>query len=86
MKFGVEEIQQILGVPTFEFPGDLKEFDTIVIVSDHRIYLSTPDREIKSNMEQCRLILDNTELWKHIDFGPSIEYHVAGDINWLGDA
>jgi nucleotide sugar dehydrogenase len=84
--YTAEEIKQILGVPTFEFPEGLKEFDTLVIVSDHRMYLSTPDREIKSNMEKCRLILDNTELWKHIDFGPSMEYHVAGDINWLGDA
>jgi len=82
--YSAKEIEQIVGVPTFEFPGALKEFDSLVIVADHRVYLSTPDRLIKSGLAGCNMILDNTGIWENIDFGPDVEYHVAGDRNWLG--
>ena len=38
--------------------------------------------KIKNNLKNCRLILDNKGHWKDIDF-ENIEYHEAGDRNWL---
>ena len=82
----LEEIQQICGVGTFEFPGGLNEFDTILIVADHREYESLPRNEILANLGNCRLILDNVGIWEGLDFSSAgIEYHLAGTAGWLGD-
>jgi len=82
--YSAEEIKQITGADTFEFPQGLNEFDTILIVSDHREYQATPRKQILDNLKRCRLILNNTEIWNDIDFSkPGIEYHVAGTRGWL---
>jgi len=81
-----EEIKQICGVGTFRFPEDLGEFDTILIVADHRDYQSVPRYEIIGNLKSCKLILDNVGIWDSITFGEmGIEYHVAGTEHWLGE-
>jgi hypothetical protein len=39
---------------------------------------------ILKSLGKCRLVLDNTEIWKDIDFsGSGIEYHIAGDAGWI---
>jgi len=80
-----EEIEQICGVGTFDFPAGLSEFDTILVVADHREYQSVPRSRILANLKNCRLILDNVGIWDGLDFGETtIEYHVAGTAGWLG--
>src|SRR5205823_1260068 len=80
-----EEIRRICGVEPFCFLDGLREFDTVLVVAGHREYGAHTHAEIVQNLTNCRLILDNTELWKGIDFDRcGIEYHVAGDRNWLG--
>jgi len=82
--FSVEEITRISGTKSFRFPEDLHLFDALLIVADHKQYRSTPHKIIKQNLKNCKLILDNTEVWKDIDFDNSdIEYHIAGDKGWL---
>jgi nucleotide sugar dehydrogenase len=79
-----EEIRRIAGTESFSFPEGLGEFDAILIVADHQHYRFAPHNDILSSLRNCRLVLDNTEIWKAIDFSSSgIEYHVAGDAGWI---
>jgi nucleotide sugar dehydrogenase len=79
-----EEIQEILGASAFEFPGDLSEFDGIVIVADHKLYASIPRNELIENLKKCRVVIDNVGIWNQLDFtNTEIEYHEAGDRGWL---
>jgi len=80
--YSKRELKEITGAEAFDFPEGLSEFDTLLIVSGHAKYVYTNYKRIKSNLENCKLIIDNTGVWKNIDFGP-IEYHEVGDKNWL---
>lgn len=81
-----EEIEQICGAGTFHFPEDLGEFDTLLIVADHREYQSVPRSQILTNLKNCKLILDNIGIWGDFNFGEvGVEYHVAGTEHWLGE-
>ncbi len=81
--YSQEEIKRITGCDSFEFPKEMGEFDTILLVADHTHYKSIPIKNILENLKNCKLILDNTGIWKSIDFG-KIKYHLAGDSGWLG--
>ncbi len=82
--YSKEDIRKIAGTESFDFPDGLKEFDTLLIVADHQHYRFTPHNVILSSLPNCRLVLDNTEIWKDIDFeGKGIEYHIAGDAGWI---
>ncbi|TET49657.1 MAG: nucleotide sugar dehydrogenase [Dehalococcoidia bacterium] len=84
--YTAEEIKQICGAETFRFPDDLGQFDTILIVADHRDYQAIPKNKILSNLKNCKLILDNVGIWGGFDFARAgIEYHLAGTENWLGE-
>lgn len=82
--YSEEEIWKITNCESFGFPEGLQEFDSILIVADHSLYKFTPNKEILKNLKNCKLILDNTGIWKKIDFPETIEYHIAGDRRWLG--
>jgi nucleotide sugar dehydrogenase len=78
------EIERIGGAEAFDFPEDLGEFDAILIVADHQHYRFTPHDTILNALRKCVVILDNTGIWKDINFkGRNIEYHVAGDAGWM---
>ena len=81
-----QELEKIVGVNSFQFPQGLKEFDTIVVTSGHRVYRSIPESTLIENLTNCRLILDNVEeVWRKFDFKQvGIEYYVTGDAGWLG--
>jgi len=79
-----EEIRKITKCESFGFPEGLQEFDAVLIVADHSLYKFMPNKEILKNLKNCKLILDNTEIWKKIDFPETIEYHIAGNRRWLG--
>jgi len=84
--YTAEEIKQICGAETFRFPDDLGQFDTILIVADHRDYQAIPKNKILSNLKNCKLILDNVGIWGGFDFARAeIEYHLAGTERWLGE-
>jgi UDP-N-acetyl-D-mannosaminuronate dehydrogenase len=73
--YTTEEVKQICGVETFRFPGDLGQFDAVLIVADHRDYQAVSRNQI----------LDNVAIWNELNLGEmGIEYHVAGTENWLG--
>jgi len=81
-----EEIEQICGTETFRFPDDLGNFDTVLVVADHRDYQAVPRGQILTNLKNCKLILDNVGIWGDFNFGEvGVEYHVAGTEHWLGE-
>jgi nucleotide sugar dehydrogenase len=84
--FTPEEIKRITGTETFNFPEGLREFDCIIIVAGHRIYKAVPETRLVGYLGKCKLVLDNLEeTWKTFDLrSAGIEYHIAGDRDWLG--
>jgi len=83
--YAADEIRRITGTDTFTFPEDLRDFDCIIIVAGHRIYKAVPEARLVSHLKNCKLVLDNLEeTWRTFDWpSTGIEYHVAGDRNWL---
>ncbi len=83
--YTAEEIKQICDVETFRFPDDLGQFDTVLIVADHRDYQAIPRNRILSNLKACKLIMDNVGIWNEFNLDEmGIKYHVAGTEHWLG--
>ncbi|NOX71550.1 MAG: hypothetical protein GXO64_02525, partial [Candidatus Micrarchaeota archaeon] len=79
-----DEIRKMSGAEPFKFPDEMEEFDAILIVADHKHYRFTPHKIIRENLKNCKLILDNTEVWKDIKFDDlGIDYHIAGDSGWI---
>jgi len=86
--YSPEEIKKITGVESFEFPKDLSSFDAVVAVVDHNQFRRLSG-EAASSLKNCKFILDNMGMWQTQaqEFtNHGIEYHVAGDANWLGNA
>ena len=81
--FSAERIKDISGADSFEFPEGLEQFDAVLIVSNHSRYKYTNHNTIRKHLTNCKLVLDNMGCWKSVDFPSSIEYHEAGDANWL---
>jgi nucleotide sugar dehydrogenase len=84
--YSLDEIKRLTGAESFSFPEGLPEFDCVVIVAGHRSYKAVPEVRLKSYLKNCRLVLDNLEeIWRTFDLhSAGIEYHAAGDKNWLG--
>ena len=82
--YSAEEAMQISGLETFEFPEGLDQFDAVLVVAGHREYLQVDHNRLFQIMSNCRVVLDNSGMWHDVDFaGNGIEYHVAGDAQWL---
>ncbi|MCG2782455.1 MAG: nucleotide sugar dehydrogenase [Candidatus Altiarchaeales archaeon] len=81
--YSADEIKGFVDTETFEFPEGLQEFDAILIVSPHMQYRYINSSVVIENLKECRLILDNMGAWKDVKFPEGIEYHEAGDENWL---
>ena len=82
--YSAEEIERICTAESFDFPHGLSEFDTVLIVADHRAYTSVNRSKILSSLANCKRIFDNTGIWRDIDFASrGIDYRLAGRENWL---
>lgn len=80
-----EEIQKIADVQSFDFPKGLNEFDAVVAIVDHREFVELSDVAL-TQLKKCRFVLDNMGMWQDNakQFQENgIEYHIAGDANWL---
>ena len=79
-----QEVEKIVGLPTFNYPEGLEEFDAVLVVAAHREYRMADHTQLFQHLPNCRLILDNAGMWKDVDFrSAGIEYHVAGDARWM---
>jgi len=81
--YNAEEIKELCGAESFNFPEDMNNFDAILVVSPHMEYKFTNHNKITRNLANCKLILDNMGCWNEVNFPDAIEYHEAGDANWL---
>lgn len=80
-----EEIQRIVGVPTFDYPDDMYQFDALLIVPPHRIFGQTPKSILFQSLKKVQSILDNEGIWEKWrgDFvAMGIDYHRVGDKGW----
>ena len=83
--FSSDEIREILDIPTFQFPEEMKKFDGVVLIVNHKEYI-LPGIRLFKNLNSCKFILDNTGLWSKHRAGfekMNIEYHLSGDANWI---
>jgi nucleotide sugar dehydrogenase len=79
-----EEVMRIAGLETFRFPEGLEQFDAVLVVAGHREYRQADHNHLFNLMYNCRVVLDNCAMWQDVDFASAgIEYHVAGDAQWL---
>ena len=78
-----DEIKEITGCESFKFPEGLSDRDAVIIVSPHMQYKYTNTQEIFKNLSCVKLILDNMGIWNDLKFAEGVEYHEAGNANWL---
>lgn len=84
--YSAQEVHELVGVPIFDFPVELGQFDAVVAIVDHDVYKQSAD-EILDYLDNCRFILDNLGMWSDLArelAARGIEYHISGDANWLG--
>jgi len=78
-------VRRIAGVPYFPYPRGLRAFDTALVVDGHRQYHAVDHVTLLDSLEHCKLVIDNAQLWREVDFASrGIEYHATGDAGWLG--
>jgi nucleotide sugar dehydrogenase len=83
--YSQDEIKDITGCTDFSYPHGLDQFDTIIIIPDHRLYTQTPREVLFSYIKKVSLIMDNMGVWEKFreNFKESgVSYHVVGDANW----
>ena len=63
--YSPKEIQNILGIDcSFLYPDALGEFDCLLIVTDHKMYMSTPLWKLKQVLRKDVAIVDNLGVWE----------------------
>lgn len=75
-----KEIKQISGKETFNLK-DLREFDVIIVASDHKKYKNLNKKALIHLTKNCKLILDNCGIWEDVKF--KCPYIVPGRKDWL---
>lgn len=78
-----EEIKKITGCEPLKFPDGLQDRDIVVIVAPHMKYKYTNTQDILKNLKNTKFVLDNMGIWKDMPLLDNVEYHEAGDANWL---
>ncbi len=73
--YSSEEIEDIAGVATLAFPGDLEDCDGIVLVTAHTEYRRTA---VEASIRPGTVIVDNFGTWRDRTFAPGIRYHEVG--------
>ena len=82
--FSSKEIESLWGLDTFSFPGDLEQFDGLLVAADHREYSALHWDQMFKSLIQCKLVVDNLGVWQDVDFSRySIRYTQPGDASWL---
>jgi len=76
-----DEITRITGCETFRFPDNLGEFEVVLLLSAHDQYRDVDVSELIEKTKGCKLIFDNTGLWKDINF--KCPYYLSGQPGWI---
>lgn len=62
-----------------------KDFDAVILSTDHRIYNLLDFQKVISNIVKCKIIVDNTALWSKYAgeiFEKGIDYSLIGSAGW----
>ncbi|HZS93549.1 MAG TPA: UDP binding domain-containing protein [Chloroflexota bacterium] len=73
--YTAEDIDDLCGVATLNFPDDLAGCDGIVLVTAHTPYLHT---RVEDHIRPGTIIVDNFGAWRDRDFAPGVHYHEVG--------
>ncbi|MBV9280379.1 MAG: hypothetical protein JOZ41_09895, partial [Chloroflexi bacterium] len=73
--YSAEEIDDICGVATLSFPGDLADCDGILLVTPHTAYRTA---EVEPHIRPGTVIVDNFGTWAERRFTPGVTYHEVG--------
>lgn len=73
--YSAEDIDDICGIATLNFPDDLQECDGIVLVTPHTAYRET---QVEHLIQPGTVIVDNFGTWRNRQFAPGVRYHEVG--------
>lgn len=80
--YSAEEIKAIAGVPAFSFPDDLRNFDSVILLTGHQAYRDISDAELNSYLAEGTLVVDNLGAWRGRSFGASVKYIELGSADY----
>lgn len=75
------EITEITGCKPLRFPEEVSEMDVLLLMTPHYTYQRAPRNLIREATKNCKLILDNTGIWKDVAF--YCPYALVGENGWL---
>jgi UDP-N-acetyl-D-mannosaminuronate dehydrogenase len=73
--YSADDIEDICGVATLEFPRDLADCDGIILVTPHTAYKEAAVEDI---VQPGTVIVDNFGAWGDRHFAPGVRYHEVG--------
>jgi nucleotide sugar dehydrogenase len=73
--YSPDDIEDICGVTTLNFPGDLRDCDGIVLVTAHTPYRTA---HVEEFVQPGTVIVDNFGSWRGRSFAPGVRYHEVG--------
>lgn len=79
--YSLEEVKEITGADTFQFPDGLSAFDTIIVMTDHAMFKDSTLREYlvnDSSRKDRTVIFDNYGIWKEWVWPDNIDYYISG--------
>jgi nucleotide sugar dehydrogenase len=83
--YSSKEIEEIAGVGTFNYPEDLRKFDSVVVSVPHLEYTETPVPALLKCIKSGTFLLDAEGAWQsYRDFFQQkrIDYRKIGDAGW----
>ncbi len=81
--FSNEEINNILGVKSFNYPDDLNQFDCLILAVDHDIFKRNTKLVFKK-LKNVKYILDNNGVWEKMQNKlHKNNYQLSGNKNWV---
>lgn len=81
--FTDDEIEGFTYCRSFSFPNDLKNFDCIILMSNHREYNIITKVQLEEKIQPGALIIDNTGQWERYSWGSPIIYKRIGEKKWI---
>lgn len=73
--YSAEDIDDICGVATLNFPDDISNCDGIVLVTPHAAYRNA---EIERYVQPGAVVVDNFGTWRHRAFASGVRYQEIG--------
>ena len=78
--FTSKEVKDILGIKTFKFPDELKQFDCIIVAVDHKQF-KISKLVLEKHLKNCKFIVDHDGAWKNYNLINN--YHLSGEKGWI---